>query len=48
MEDEFKSVQRYATTKAACKKLMGTVAQKNGVITVEDVKASFQVREESE
>ena len=48
VEDELKSVQRHATAKAARKKLMGTVAQKGGIITVRDVRAFFQVREESE
>ncbi len=48
MEDELKSVQRHATAKAAHKKLTGTVAQKGGVITVGDARASFQAKEESE
>ncbi len=48
MKDKLKSVQRHATAKAARKKLTGTVAQKSGVITVGDVKASFQAKEESE
>lgn len=48
LEDELKSVQGHATAKAARKKLGGTVAQKGGVITVGDVRASFQAREESE
>ena len=48
VEDELKSVQRHATAKAARKKLTGTVAQKGGIITIGDVRASFQAREESE
>ena len=48
VEDELKSVQRHASAKAARKKLNGTVAQKGGVITVGDVRASFQAKEESE
>ena len=48
MEDELKSVQRHTTAKAARKKFTGTVAQKGGVITVGDVRASFQAKEESE
>ena len=47
VEDELKSVQRHATAKAAHKKLTGTVTQKGRVITVRDVRASFQAKEES-
>ena len=43
-----KSVQRHATAKAARKKLTGMVAQKGGVITMKDVRASFQAKEERE
>lgn len=48
MEDELKSMQCHATAKAVCKKLIGTVAQKDRVITMGDIKASFQAKEESE
>ena len=48
VEDKLKSVQHHVTAKAARKKLIGTVVQKGGVITVGDVRASFQAREESE
>lgn len=48
IEDELKSVQEHATVKAARKKIAGTVAKKGGVITVGEVRASFQAREQSE
>ncbi len=38
----------HGVAEAARQKLIGTVAQKGGVITVGDVRASFQAREESE
>ncbi len=48
VEDEFKSVQRHATAKAVRKKFTGTVMQKGGVITVGDVRVSFQAKKKSE
>ncbi len=48
VEDELKSVQRHVTAKTVRKKLTGTVAQKGGIITVGDVRASFQAKDESE
>lgn len=48
VEDKLKSVQRHAATKAAQKKLIGKVAQKDGVITVKDVRVSFQAKKENE
>lgn len=48
IEDELKSVQQHATVKSARNKLSGTVAKKGGVITVGDVRASFQAREQTE
>ena len=48
VEDELKSEKRHATGKAARQKLTGMVAQKGRVITVGDVRTSFQAREESE
>ena len=48
MEKKLKSIQCHATAKIARKKLTETVAQKGGIITIGDIRASFQAREESE
>lgn len=48
VEDELKTVQHHATARTVCKKFTGTITQKDGVITVGDVRASFQVKKKSE
>ena len=46
MKNEFKSIQRYITVKVVYKKFTKTILQKSAVITVRDIKVSFQVKEE--
>ena len=48
VEEELKSVQRYATAKAVRKKLIRAVAKKSGIITLEDIRAFFSTKEKSE
>ncbi len=48
VEDELKSIQRNSTTKNACKKPIETVVQKDVVITMKNVRGTFQAKKKSE
>ncbi len=44
MKDQIEFVPRYTTAKTERKKVIWTIAKKNEIITVEEIKESFQAK----